>query len=359
MRIIGDDIAGDAARVDVAGYPASAVHKEPNSSMKVRPEVQLLGRHHVLSVLSEDELGTVNLARLEGPSGFQRWVALRIVNRELARDPKFKEAFYSAARFGGQVSHANVANTLEVGETNGTLWMAQEYLHGEPLGDVMQRAREYEMPLPWDIACRIASDIALGVDALHEVRRPGGERLAIVHGRLAPHQIVVTYDGKTKVLGVPVGGAERAPGAREQPYMAPEIEAGAPPTTRSDIYAVGVLLWELVSGRALFAGTSDTDTRAKIRAHQVPALKPMSLGCPERVDKIVQRAIAVDEKKRFPTARELGQALQAALVSEALVVTDDDVGRYVLKLFGDTFEEREDRLRSASEVTEEIGRAHV
>lgn len=308
----------------------------------------------MLSVLGEDEIGTVHLARVEGPSGFQRWVALRLVNRALATDERFKDAFYAAARFGGQVSHANVANTLEVGETGGNLWMAMEYLHGEPLSAILARAREYQMPLPWDIACRIASDVALGVDALHEVRKPGGDRVGIAHGRLGPHQVVVTYDGKTKVLGVPVNapGALSAHPTRALPYAAPEVADGAVATPRADIYSVGVLLWELVSGRSLFAGDSEADTRAKIRAHQVPALKPMSLGCPERVDKIVQRALAVDENKRFGTARELGQALQAALVSEALVVTDDDVGRYVLKLFGDNFEEREYQLQSASEVTE-------
>lgn len=326
---------------------------EPPKSLRARPEVSVLGRHHVLSVLGEDELGTINLARLEGPSGFQRWVSLRIVNKTLANDATFKAAFYDAARMGGQVSHANVAATLEVGETKGTLWMAMEYLHGEPLGDVLLRAREYQMPLPWDIACRIASDIAAGVDAIHEVRKPGVGRLGIVHGRLAPHHVVVTYDGKTKVLGLPIEAPGQSwYGPRELAYMAPEVADGARATTRYDIYSVGVLLWELVSGQSLFAGNSEAETRANIHAHQVPSLRAMSLGCPERVDKIVKRAVALEENKRFATARELAQALQAALVSEALVVTDDDVGRYVLKLFGDVFEEREDRLRSAADMTE-------
>src|SRR5262249_663650 len=153
--------------------------------------------------------------------------------------------------------------------------------------------------------------------------------------------------------GIPIS----APGARrtdprELAYMAPERLRGSRPNVRGDIYALGVILWELVSGQRLFGMNTEVETRAKLDLREVPLLRRMSLGCPDRVGKIVARALALDPMKRFGSARDLGQALQAALVSEALVVTDDDVGRSMLKLFGDLFEEREERLRSAQEVTE-------
>jgi serine/threonine-protein kinase len=299
-------------------------------------EVTLLGRHHVIGVLGEDEIGTVHLARVEGPSGFQRWVALRTARKEFARDSAFKDRFYAAARAGAAITHANVAQTLEVGETDGVLWMATEYLHGEPLSDVLEQTRVEQMPLPWDIAARIASDVAFGVDALHDLRARGRARTGVVHGRFAPRHAVVTYDGMTKVVGVPIDASGvHALADDEATYAAPEVLDGGAPDSRSDIWSLGVVLWELVSGRRLFWAETRNQVRAKVEARQVRSLRKMSLGCPDRIDKIVMRALALDPTRRFVSARELAQSLQAALVTEALVVTDDDVGRTLLKLFTD------------------------
>lgn len=321
-----------------------------------KPIPRMLGRYHVLDAIERDGWSTAHLARMEGPAGFQRWVTLRRVHPELSGNAAFKDSFYDAARAAARIVHPNVAATVDVGETDGFLWVAEEHLFGETVAAVVAEVRRLQIPVPWDIACRIVADAALGVDALHEARDKRGKPIRRTHGAISANHVVVTYDGKTKITDcarpAALGTSASAEDERVLPYTAPEVLFGDAVDPRADQFGLGVMLWELSAGRRLFQGGDPDETRALLEAHVVPELRDIVRSYPAIVESIVHRAMAREPGRRFPDARALARALQAALVKEALLVTDDDVGRYMVSLFDRTYREKQAKLESASDVTE-------
>lgn len=321
---------------------------------------RVLGRYHLLEELSENAIGVLHLARLEGPQGFQKWSAVRRVHPHLAADPVFVRDFYDAARAAAAIRHPNVEATLDVGETDGTLWVALEYLHGERVAHLVSRAEIAETGVAWDVACRIVGQAALGIDAIHSAQEARGERAESMVGGLTPRRIFVGYEGETKVLEacVPRGVASTL-SSDVLPYMAPELVWGETSDRTADVFALGIVLWEMCAGRRLFLGDDDDQTRALIEKHRVPRLETKVRGLPPSVDEIIALALAVEPRHRYPTAADLAYAIDEALVGESLVVTDYDAGRYMKALFADRFAMREDRLRRAADATEIFTRSSL
>lgn len=324
------------------------------------PFPSVLGRYHLLEELSENSVGVLHLARLEGPKGFQRWSAVRRVHPHLAGDLAFIQDFYDAARAAASVRHPNVEATLDVGETDGTHWVALEYLHGERVAHLVSRAEIAETGVAWDVACRIIGQAALGLDAMHVSHDTRGPPFELTHARLTPRQIFVSYEGETKVLEACVPRRASATLSSDGlPYMSPEQLLGEPADRRSDVFALGVVLWEMCAGRRLFLGDDDDATRDLLEKHVVPRLETKVRGLPRRVDEIIALALAIQPRHRFSTALDLAHALDEALVAESLVVTDYDAGRYMKALFADRFAAREERLRRAADATEIFSRASL
>ena len=321
---------------------------------------RVLGRYHLLEELSENAIGVLHLARLEGPNGFQRWAAVRRVHPHLAGDAAFVRDFFEAARASASIRHPNVEATLDVGETDGTLWIALEYLHGERVAHLVSRAEIAETGVAWDVACRIVGQAALGLDAIHNSHDERGEPLELMHGPTTPRQIFVSYEGETKVLEacVPRRGSSTM-SSDVLPYMAPEQVLEEPFDRRADVFALGVVLWELCAGRRLFLGDDDDQTRELIERHRVPRLETKIRGLPARVDEMIALALAIDPRHRYQTAQELALAIDEALALEKLVVTDYDAGRYMKALFADRFAAREERLHRAADATEIFSRAKL
>ncbi|HEX7666933.1 MAG TPA: serine/threonine-protein kinase, partial [Polyangiaceae bacterium] len=321
---------------------------------------RMLGRYRLLEELSENGVGVLHLARLEGPNGFQRWAAVRRVHPHLASDPVYVRDFYDAVRAAASIRHPNVEATLDVGETDGTLWVATEYLHGERSSHLVSRAEIAETGVAWDVACRIVGQAALGLDAIHASHLQRGEPIELTHGRLTPRQIFVSYEGETKVLE-PCVPRRASSGISSDvlPYMAPEQVWGEPADRRADVFALGVVLWEMCAGRRLFLGDDDDATRALLDKHHVPRLETHVRGMPARVDEVIALALAEDPRHRYPTAADMAHAIDETLAGESLVVTDYDTGRYMKALFADRFTAREERLHRAADATEIFNRSSL
>jgi serine/threonine protein kinase len=305
-----------------------------------------LGRYHLLEPLSESSLGVLHLARLEGPNQFQRWAVVRRMHADLGERTALVEAFYDSARFSARIQHPNVATAYDVGEAGDPPWVAYEYVHGETVEDVLTRAIETRQVVPWDIACRIVSDAALGLEAIYELVRSDPRAGSLLQGPLAPSAFMVSYAGKTKILE----GCLRTLDASALPYTAPEAAAAAA-DVRADVFGLGVILWELCAGRRLFAGATVEETRSMLAAHAVPSLKAFAR-CPTKLIEIVECALARDPGERFQTANALARAIQGVVVAKGLVLTDDVVARYLFGFFQDRFEQRQEMLTLAANVTE-------
>ena len=309
---------------------------------------RMLGQYHVLDPIGRTPLGNVHLARLEGKKGFQRWSSLRIVEPRFAKRPDFVRELEARVRVGASLIHPSVATIFEIGEDGGVLWIASEYVRGPQVSEIVQRAVTARTPVPWDIAARVVADAAEGVFAVYD--RLARARASAPQGRVAPHHLVTSFEGKTKLVGAFEPRPDGDPYAL--PYTAPEELFGDPVDERADVYALGVLLWELCAGRLLFHGSSTEETHALIEAHRIQRLSALSRAVPPVVDEIVKRATASRPDARYPNARELSRAISTAFVAERRVVGEEHVAKYMRSLCGDLLALEEERLREAADTTE-------
>ena len=320
-----------------------------------------LGRYRVVDEIGIGGMASVHLARMDGPGGFQKWVAIKRIHPHLVEDQTFIHMFLDEARIAARISHPNVATVFDLGEHEDTYWIAMEYLHGEPLREVMRRTEELAAPMPPEIACRVIADAAEGLHAAHELLGKNGEKLGLVHRDVTPHNLFVTYDGTTKVVDFGIAKfSSRMSSTRagtlkgKLAYMSPEQVHGEGIDRRTDIFALGVVLWELTTGQRLFRMESDLDTLAKVQECNVPRPSSIVRGYPIDLEKIVMKALSKNRGERFKTARELSRALQSLLMRRGLFIASDEVAAYMKQIFDDRIKKREAHLRWAAEVTQTI-----
>src|SRR4051812_49078261 len=320
-----------------------------------------LGRYRVVDEIGIGGMASVHLARMDGPGGFQKWVAIKKIHSHLVEDDSFVQMFLDEARVAARISHPNVATVFDLGKHDDTYWIAMEYLHGEPLREVMRRTEELGTAMPPEIACRVIADAAEGLHAAHELLGKNGEKLGLVHRDVTPHNLFVTYDGVTKVVDFGIAKfSSRMSHTRagtlkgKLAYMSPEQVHGEGIDRRTDIFALGVVLWELTTGQRLFRMESDLDTLAKVQECNVPRPSTLIRGYPVDLEKIVMKALAKNRGERFRTARELSRALQSLLMRRGLFIASDEVAAYTQSIFNDRIQKREAHLRWAAEVTSTI-----
>ncbi|MBL8718339.1 MAG: serine/threonine protein kinase [Myxococcales bacterium] len=320
----------------------------------------MLGRYEVLAPLAEGGMAIVWLGR----AADGRLVALKQVKAHLAEDDHFQRMFADEARIASRVAHPNVAETLAVGARDDQLFLALEYVDGESLSRLRRAAARAGERVPVGIALRIAADLCAGLHAAHEARDAENRRLDIVHRDVSPQNVLLTAGGAVKLIDFGIARAEARSAAAtadghfkgKAPYMAPEQLAGATIDRRVDVWAVGVVLYELIAGRLPFEGDSQEETMA-ILASGRPAA-PLR-GVPEGVRRTVRRALAHEATERFATAAELGQALEEAL-ADVGGSTARDVAAFVERHLGDRLAQRRHTVEVAIErAAMRARRAHV
>ncbi len=352
-----------AQRPDTTGSDRSQSSGGGGGSSSSDPRVgtYFLGRYRVVDEIGIGGMASVHLARMDGPGGFQKWVAIKRIHGHLIEDDSFVQMFLDEARVAARISHPNVASVFELGKHDDNYWIAMEYLHGEPLREVMRRTEEIGAPMPPEIACRVIADAAEGLHAAHELLGKNGEKLGLIHRDVTPHNLFVTYDGTTKVVDFGIAKfSSRMSQTRagtlkgKLAYMSPEQVHGEQIDRRTDIFALGVVLWELTTGQRLFRMESDLDTLAKVQECNVPRPSTLVRGYPIDLEKIVMKALSKNRGERFKTAREFSRALQSLLMRRGLFIASDEVASYIQSIFSERIQKREAHLRWAAEVTQTI-----
>ncbi|MBX3130366.1 MAG: serine/threonine protein kinase [Polyangiaceae bacterium] len=321
-----------------------------------------LGRYRIVDEIGVGGMASVHLARADGPGGFQKWVAIKRIHRHLAEDEQFIRMFLDEARIAARISHPNVAQVFDLGKHRDTYWIAMEYLHGEPLREVMRAVEEAAAPQMGPLlAAKLVADSAEGLHAAHELRDKEGNLLNLVHRDVTPHNLFMTYDGAVKVVDFGIAKvAGRLANTRagtlkgKLAYMSPEQVRGAAIDRRTDIFALGVVLWELTTGRRLFRMDSDLETLERVQACVVPPPSSIVPDYPVELESIVMRALAKDLERRFQTARDVSRALQQYLMRAGSFVGPEEIGKYVKHVLSDRFQRREAHLQWAAEVTQTI-----
>jgi serine/threonine-protein kinase len=311
-----------------------------------------LGRYELLVALGTGGMATVWIAREPSDVG-DRLVAVKAMLPDLARQPEFRTMFLEEGQVVRSIEHPNVVRVHEVGEDRGILFMAMEWVRGDSLRTVIHEARK-RRAIPAEMAVRIIADTAAGLHAAHELRGWDGELRNLVHCDVSPHNILVGVDGRARLVdfGVANGtahgdaeGGDRVKG--KFGYMSPEQADGKRIDRRSDVFSLGIVLFELTTGERLFKGETPAQTLRLVSAARIPSPQRLHPDYPDRLAAIVQKALAREMKDRYQTADELRQALEQHLVEERMLVAPSAVGKLVHKVLERRLTRQDEQLKSA------------
>jgi serine/threonine-protein kinase len=275
-----------------------------------------IGRYALHDEIASGGMGTVHLGRLVGAAGFSRIVAIKRLNPMLAKDPEFLAMFLDEARLAGRVRHPNVVPTFDVVTAGGEVLLVMEYVHGESLSRLLRLTAQRGSRVTPATASAVMSGVLYGLHAAHEASDERGEPLGLVHRDVSPQNVLVGADGAARVVDFGVAKATgRIQTTREGRvkgklgYMPPEQLHGQTLDRRADVYAAGVVLWEILTGERLFRGENEANTVTKVLHDHIEPPSARVAGLPAALDALVLRALSRERADRFSTAREMGGAL--------------------------------------------------
>ncbi len=291
--------------------------------------VRVVGRYALYNAIAAGGMATVHLGRLLGPVGFSRTVAIKRLHAQFASDPEFVSMFLDEARLAARIRHPNVVPTLDVVATGGELFLVMEYVPGESVSRLSRALRERHQTIPHRILSAIMAGVLHGLHAAHEAKDERGHPLGIVHRDVSPQNVLVGTDGVPRVLDFGVAkAAGRVQTTKEGQikgklsYMPPEQLRGAAVSRQTDIYAAGVMLWELVTGQRLFSGDNEGAIVAKVLEGRVEppsqvflrnrkaTVTDSALRMLEALDETILRAVSMLPEHRFATAREMALEIE-------------------------------------------------
>jgi serine/threonine-protein kinase len=314
----------------------------------------LLGSYELLSRVGRGGMATVWAARHHGAHGFSKIVALKTMLAELSDDTDFQRMFLTEARVAARIRHQNVVETLDLGEDQGLLYIAMEWVDGETLSAIMKSAfLQGGVPLP--IALKLIVDACAGVHAAHELRDDEDRPLGVVHRDVSPPNILVSYGGIVKLADFGVAksmesnnGATLAGQVKGKlRYMAPEQLLGASVDRRTDIFALAISLYQLTTGRHPWPGDTAAVTVQRILSESPVAPASFVEGYPAELENIVLKALQRNPAERHASAAELAVELEEFARTSGGLASTRDVAAYVQELLGAHGSARRDGLRKA------------
>lgn len=317
---------------------------------------QELGRYELLMPIAKGGMAMVWAARLKGTRGFQKLVAIKTMLPAMIDDPSFEKMFLDEASLASQVRHPHVVEILDLGEQDRILYLVMEWVDGEPLNVIMHYASK-RGGIPQAIAVAIMLQALRGLHAAHELRDDNGALVGLVHRDVTPQNVLVSYDGVVKLVDFGVAKATSRLSAETEAgqlkgkiaYMSPEQLKGEPIDRRTDIFAVGILLYMLTTGSHPFKGDEQAETVQNITSAN-PAKPPHELvhGYNPALETVVMQAIAKEPAKRFASANDMFKALRGVVQA----ATDDEVAEFIKSLMADRLEKRRNAIRAALEIAD-------
>jgi serine/threonine protein kinase len=318
----------------------------------------LLGRYELLLPIAKGGMATVWLARLSGTRGFRKIVAVKTILRGAIDDARMEQMFIEEATLAAQIHHPNVVGILDFGEHAGTLFLAMEWVEGEPINAIVSEASK-RGGLPMAVAINVIGQACKGLHAAHELRDEAGALLGVVHRDISPQNIIVGYSGTAKVLDFGIAKATARSSTLTEAgevkgkfaFMAPEQLYGRPVDRRADIFALGVLAYMLTTGRHPFRGENMGETVRNICSSDRPPPPPNELvsDYPPALEAALLKAMSKSPADRFQTAHDFLSALEKA-VPECLENSFEvELSTYMHELFGARLAERRRQLRLAEE----------
>ncbi len=307
----------------------------------------IFDKYEIIRRLAVGGMGEIFLARQRGVAGFDRLVILKSLLPDLAEQEGFVDQFLDEARVAATLNHPNIVSIYEVGAWQGVYFIAMEYINGDSLSGLVPAAAKAGLSIPFPVTARIIHDAALGLDHAHHASDPDGRPLNIVHRDVTPQNIMVRTDGVTKVVDFGVARAANrvtrtATGMvkGKLPYMPPEQISGQQLDHRTDQWALGVVLWEMLTGQRLFRAENDALLINLILKHPIPPPSDLVEGVPRELEEVLVRMLDRDRAGRFRRLQEVADALRGYLDSVSSDSKQARVAEFVQGIAGDRIKER-------------------
>ncbi len=309
-----------------------------------------LDRYELLCPIAEGGMASVWIARQTGKHGFQKLVAVKTILPKYAAEPVFQQMFLDEVRIASRIEHSHVTQILDVGEQHDVTYLVMEYVDGDALSKVHRAAREAGRLMHPGVLLRVMADACGGLHAAHELHGPDRRLLGVVHRDVSPQNILVSTKGVSKLIDFGIAKARNRLAEDTNAgqlkgkvrYMAPEQALGQPVDRRADVWAVGAVLYHLLSGRAPFEGENDVKTLFLLTSGRPPM--PMRGDVHPTVAAVVRRALSHDPGARFATAAEMQEALEEAIREAGLVTTSAEVATYLAGEVGARAQKRKEAI---------------
>jgi len=294
-------------------------------------------RYRVIEKLESGGMAEVFRAESEGLQGFRKQVAIKRVLPHLSSKKKFISMFLDEARLSAQLSHSNCVQVFDIGVGDNAYFIVMEFVDGANLKAVIEHLKKTGRDFPVEAAVYISLELCKGLSYAHELTDTNGEPLHIVHRDMSPPNVLITKHGEIKIVDFGLAKAnsqleKSEPGIIKGKfsYLSPEAAMGQDVDARTDVFAVGIILWELLASQRLFLGDTDFQTVKKVQAAQVPSISTINKKVPLELERIINRALARDPTQRYTTARALGIELSKFLFKFAVPVSQFEIAPLVL-----------------------------
>ena len=312
-------------------------------------------RYRPLFKLDAGGMAEVYVAEAESVAGFKKKVAIKRILPELLKEERFVRMFLDEARLALHLTHANIVSVFDIGKSSSTYFIVMEYVEGTNLKYLLQYLGRRRQPMPIHMAVWVLNEILKGLDYAHNFRDPEtGRTLGIVHRDISPPNILMSWNGEVKLTDFGLAKASTQlestdPGVVKGKfaYLAPEAANGREVDARADIFATGIIAFEMLTGQRLFLGSSDYDTVERVRRAEVPSMREINPEIPAELERIVRKSLARELDDRYQYASEFADELLGFLFSRSLKVSSRDLSELLDDL------RRNERTPSAAAAAEQ------
>jgi serine/threonine-protein kinase len=300
-----------------------------------------LGRYNLFAHIGRGGMADIYLAQADTGLGVTRLVVIKEMLAKLAHSAEFAEMLVSEAKLAAKLSHANVVKVEDLGRADGTLFIAMEYVEGIDLRELLRRCAKSKIALPVEFSLRIVIEALRGLSFAHRARDDEGRHLGIVHRDVSPSNVLLSFEGEVKLCDFGIARANAV--AEDLPeeailgkagYMSPEQARGEPLDARADVFAVGIILWEMLAGRRLYKATEGQRLLDAARAVVIPPLVSRDLPREEELHRIVTRALSADREARYPSAAAMLADLEDYAAAARMVASPIRFGEWLMESFG-------------------------
>lgn len=322
---------------------------------------RLYGKYYLLELINVGGMAEVFKAKMFGVEGFEKIVAIKKILPEVAEDQEFIKMFIDEAKVAVRLQHPSIVQILELGKIDDSFFIAMELLNGKDLKTIRKRLKRVDLLMPVEQSAYTIAQVCEGLDYAHRKTDDKMNSLNIVHRDISPQNMMISYEGTVKLIDFGIAKA-KSKSTKTQAgmlkgkfsYMSPEQVSGQPIDRRSDIFSLGVVFFEMLTGKRLFLGKNDVETLEKIRKAEVPPPSVFNSTVPPEIDRIVFKALAKDREERYQWASEFAEDLKKFSYSSGKNFTRQDMMNFMGEFFADEIEEETAKLEEYKKLEKPV-----